>query len=198
MEEHSINHYSTFSNLKASIVERVIRTLKTKMWVQFSYQGSYKWLDILENIVSDYNNTRHTVTGLAPNKVTKKNEKEILTRAFSPVKTIDPTKPKFKTQDFVRISKYRDAFQKGYTPNWSNEIFKIDKVRQTNPRVYLLTDADGEEIQGTFYGSELQKVAYPDIYLVEKVLKTKGNMAYVKWLGFSNRHNSWIKKSDLT
>ena len=197
MQEYNINHYSTFSNLKASIVERCIRTIKNQMWKQFSLQGNYKWLNILDKIVSKYNNTKHSVIGISPAKVTKKNEKEILARAFSPIKTIDPRPAKFKVGDFVRISKYREAFQKGYTPNWSNEIFKINNIRKTNPCVYLLTDVNNSNIQGTFYSQELQKVHYPDIYLVEKVLKSKGNKVYVKWLGFDNRHNSWINKSDV-
>lgn len=198
MEKYDVNHYSTYSNLKASIVERVIRTLKSRLWKQFSLQGTYKWLDILDKIISDYNNTRHSVIGIAPAKVNKKNEKEIVARAYSHLKTVDPLAAKFKVGDFVRISKYREAFQKGYTPNWSNEIFKVTKVRQTNPRVYLLTDANDENIQGTFYSQELQKVQYPNVYLIERVLKKKNNKIYVKWLGFDNKHNSWINKSELT
>lgn len=198
METLNINHYSTFSNLKASIVERVIRTLKTRMWKQFSLQGNYKWLEDLNKLLLDYNNTRHSVIGIAPNKVTKKNEKDILAKAYSHVKIIDPMPAKFKVGDFVRISKYREAFEKGYTPNWSNEIFKVAKVRQTNPRVYLLTDHSGQDIQGTFYKQELLKVQYPDIYLVERVLKKKGSKLFVSWLGFGKEHNSWINKSELT
>lgn len=198
METLNINHYSTFSNLKASIVERVIRTLKTRMWKQFSLQGNYKWLEDLNKLLLDYNNTRHSLIGIAPNKVTKKNEKDILAKAYSHVKIIDPMPAKFKVGDFVRISKYREAFEKGYTPNWSNEIFKVAKVRQTNPRVYLLTDHSGQDIQGTFYKQELLKVQYPDIYLVERVLKKKGSKLFVSWLGFGKEHNSWINKSELT
>lgn len=168
------------------------------MWKQFSLQGNYKWLDDLNKLLSDYNNTRHSVIGIAPSKVTKKNEKVILARAYSHVKIIDPIPAKFKVDDFVRISKYREAFEKGYTPNWSNEIFKVAKVRQTNPRVYLLTDHSGQEIHGTFYNQELLKVQYPDIFLVEKILRKKGDKLFVKWLGFSNAHNSWIDKSEFT
>lgn len=197
MKKFAINHYSTYSNLKASIVERVIRTLKSRMWKQFSLQGNYKWLDILDKIVSEYNNTIHSVTGIAPAKVTKQNEKEILNRAYSQLKVVDPKPAKFQVNDYVRISKYRDAFQKGYTPNWSNEIFKVTKVRQTNPRVYLLTDSNGEEIQGTFYTSELQKVQFPDIYLVEKILKRKKGQVYIKWLGLPSKFNSWVNSSEL-
>ena len=198
MDEYNINHYSTYSNLKASIVERVIRTLKTRLWKQFSLLGTYKWIDIIDKIVYDYNNTKHSVTGFKPKEVNKKNEKEILSRVYSPIKMIDPTKPKFKVGDFVRISKYRQAFAKGYTPSWTNETFKITKVRQTNPRVYQLSELNGDEILGTFYTEELQTAKYHDMFLIEKVIKKRGNQVFVKWLGFDNKHNSWINKSELT
>lgn len=197
MNKFNINHYSTYSNLKASIVERVNRTLKNLMWKKFSLQGNYKWLDILTGIVSKYNNSKHRTIGLKPVEVNKNNEKIILKYAYTFPKTVDPKPPKFKKDDFVRISKYREAFQKGYTPNWSNEVFQIKKVKLTNPRVYLLKDEQNEDIQGGFYEDELQKVKYPDVYLVEKVLKRKADKVYVKWLGMDKSHNSWIPKSEL-
>ena len=80
------------------------------MWKQFSLQGNYKWLNILDKNVFKYNNTTHSFTGISPAEVTKENEKDILARAFSAIKTIDPRPAKFKVGDFVRISKYREAF----------------------------------------------------------------------------------------
>lgn len=197
MKKYEINHYSTFSNLKASIVERVNRTLKNIMWRQFTIQGNYKWLDILEKIVQNYNNTVHRTTGYKPNSVDSKNAQEILSNSYSHLKTVDPKKPKLKVNDFVRISKHREAFDKGYTPNWSSEIFQIQKIQLTNPTTYLLKDYNNEEVQGGFYEEELQKVKYPDVYLVEKILKQKGDKVYVKWLGFGNSNNSWILKNDI-
>lgn len=195
MKKYGIHHYSTFSNLKASIVERVIKTLKSLLWKQFSLQGSYKWLNILPEIVDKYNNTRHTTTGAIPSKVTDKNAH--LITSFWHLKTVDPKKPRFRKDEYVRISKKRHVFKKGYTPNWSTEVFKIKKVRLTNPTTYILEDIKGEEIQGGFYTEELQKVKHPDVYLVEKVLRKKDNKLYVKWLGFDSSHNSWINKQDL-
>lgn len=197
MNKFKINHYSTYSNLKASVVERVNRTLKNLMWKQFSLQGNYKWLDILPEIVEKYNNTKHTNTGMKPEDVKKKDEKHLLQTVYSHLKTVDPRKQKFRVNDSVRISKYREAFSKGYTPNWSNEVFKIWKVRNTNPTTYLLEDQEGNQIEGGFYEHEIQNVKYPNIYLVEKVLRRKGSKLYVKWLGLNNTHNSWINKNEL-
>lgn len=197
MEKWKINHYSTYSNLKASIVERVNRTLKNLMWKKFSLQGNYKWFDILPEIVKKYNNTKHRTIGCKPVDVKKKDERQILLSSYTHPKIIDQQFTKFKKGDFVRISKYREAFKKGYTPNWSNEVFQIEEVRLTNPTTYLLQDQKNEKIKGGFYGYELQKVKYPDVYLIEKVLRRKGNKVYVKWLGLDKSHNLWISKENI-
>lgn len=196
MKQYKINHYSVYSNKKACIVERVIRTIKNMIWKAFSLQGSYQWLDLLDEIVNRYNNTKHTSIGIAPSKVNKKNEKSILNRFYNHIKMSD-MKTKFKVGDYVRISKYRSVFEKGYTPNWSNEIFKIWKVNLTNPTTYMLKDEKDENILGAFYELELQKVKQPGVYLVEKILRRRGNKVYVKWLGFGDDRNSWIDKKNV-
>lgn len=197
MERWKINHYSSFSSLKASVVERLNRTLKQQMWKTFSLRGDYKWVDVLQDIVSKYNDTVHRTIGMKPKDVKKKHEKYLLQHAYSNLKTVDPKRPKFKVNDNVRISKYREVFSKGYTPNWSNEIFKVFQVKPTNPTTYILNDTEGNQIQGGFYEYELQKAKFPDIYLVEKILRRKGNKLYIKWLGLSNKHNSWVLKNQI-
>lgn len=197
LKKFNINHYSSYSDLKSSIVERCNRTLKGMMWKRFSLQGSHKWLDILPQVVNKYNSTVHSTTGLKPKNVTRRHTNLLLNTVYSKVKTIDPRKPKFKVGDSVRISKYRAVFDKSYEPNWSNEIFTVIKVRLTNPRTYLLKDYTGDDIKGSFYDFELQRTKHPHTYLVEKVLKRRGNSMFVKWLGFSKKHNSWITKKNV-
>lgn len=114
-----------------------------------------------------------------------KNEKTILSSSFNRIKIVSPIQ-KFKVGDSVRISKYRELFSKGYTPNWSNEIFTIDKIQLTNPTTYLLKDETGDSMQGGFYEQELQRTKHPHVYLIEKVLRKKGNKILVKWLGHKN------------
>ena len=106
-------------------------------------------------------------------------------------------KPKFKVGEKVRISKFKHVFEKGYTPNWTTEIFTINKIRNTVPFTYMLKDYRNDTIVGSFYEQELLKVQNPDVCLIEKVMKRNGNKIFVKWLGFDNSHNSWINKSDL-
>jgi hypothetical protein len=173
MKKRKINHYSTFSSIKASIVERVNRTLKQLMWVQFSFQGNYKWVNILDKIANEYNNKYHSTIKTTPANVKKSNERSILKSIYTHIKLAN-VHNKFSVGDHVRISKHRQIFDKSYTDNWSNEIFIVKKVKLTNPTTYLLKDVQGEDILGGFYEEELQKVKHSDIYLVEKVLRKKG------------------------
>lgn len=194
MKKYNINHYSSFSTKKSSIVERVNRTLKSKMYKEFSINGSFRWYDLLDKIIAKYNITKHRTLGMAPADVNKSNEQMLLKSVYNYPTITYAHISKFRTGDLVRISKYRGVFNKGYTPNWSNEIFTISKVQYTDPITYLLKDSQDHDIKGCFYTEELLKVKHPDVYLVEKVLKKKGNMIFVKWLGFDNSHNSWIHK----
>lgn len=196
MKKYNINHYQVFSEKKASIVERVNRTLKGMMWKEFSLQGSYKWVNILQKIVDTYNNKVHRTIGMKPTQVSKKNEKHLLNTVYSHMKISHP-KRKFKVNDYVRISKVRGVFDKKYLPNWSTEIFQVTKVQLTNPTTYLLKDENNRNVLGAFYQEQLSKVKYPDVFLVEKVLKRRGNKVFVKWIGFSDKHNSWIDSNNI-
>ena len=197
MKKHGVNHYSTYSTMKSSIVERLNRTLKTMMWKEFSFQGSYKWLQLLPKIIEKYNSTVHGTTGFKPKDVTKRNEKSILETSYDNRKVMDRKPIKYPVGTSVRVSKYREAFDKGYTPNWSTEIFKVDKVQFTNPTTYILRDEKNEVVKGGFYEEELQRAKHPDIFLVEKVLRRKGNQVFVKWLGLDKTHNSWISNNNI-
>jgi hypothetical protein len=196
LADRNIHLYSTFTTKKAAICERFNRTLKNKMWKKFSYRGPHKWIDILQSLIHEYNNTKHRTIRMKPIDVKYSDEDHLLNSVYSlnaPLKT----KTKFKLGDFVRISKYKHVFSKGYTPNWTTELFKIRKVQQTNPITYLLIDLRGDNINGSFYNEELQKVDDPKLYLVERIIRKKGNKVRVKWLGFDSSHNSWIDESKI-
>lgn len=196
VKKYNIHHYSTYSNLKASICERFNRTLKNKMWKQFSLQGNYKWLQILPGLIEDYNNTVHRTIGIKPKDVTIQNSAEVSIK-FVRIANANRIKPRLKVGDKVRVSRIKQLFEKGYIPNWSTEIFTVSRVAATDPVTYHLIDYQNNPISGGFYEQELSKVKYPDIYLVEKVLRRRGNQVYVKWLGFDDSHNSWINTNDL-
>ena len=103
-------------------------------------------------------------------------------------------KPKFKVGDSVRLSKYKTVFEKGYTPNWGTEIFTITKIQDTNPITYKLKDYYNNDVKGAHYEFQMQKVKYPDGYLIEKILKRRPGEILVKWLGMGNVYNQWIKE----
>lgn len=199
VSNYNINHYSTYTTKKASIAERLIRTLKSKMYKEFSFKGNYKWIDgTLDKVVHEYNHTPHRTIGLCPAQVKQGNKQLVLGR-YSKIAASNLLckRKNLKVNDFVRISKYKGAFEKGFTPNWSTELFQIVKVQDTSPITYLIKDANHQPILGAFYREELQKTKHPHIYLIEKILKRKGNKMYVKWLGLPLTENSWINKTDI-
>jgi hypothetical protein len=189
MKKYDINHYSTYSVTKASMAERAIRTIKNELYKEFSLRGKYKWIDILDDVITRYNNRKHSTIKMKPIEVTHRTKLS----AFNHVKIMG--KGRFQIGDVVRISKFKSIFEKGYTPNWSTELFKIVKIQITNPVTYKLEDMHGRPIEGGFYEYELQKTHNPDIYLIEKVLRRKGQKLYVKWLGLNER--TWIDKTHL-
>jgi hypothetical protein len=190
MKQHKINHYNTFSKLKASIVERFNRTLKEKMWKRFTAENTDQWIDFLQDIVEKYNNTKHRTIGLKPSEVNNKNKHLVLERLRTSKTPLN--KSKFHIGDIVRISKSKTIFDKGYVGNWTEELFKIYKVKNTTPVVYLLEDLAGEKLQGSFYNQELKQTKIPDYFRIEKVLETKQNKIKVRWKGYDSRFDSWI------
>lgn len=195
MKRYHINHYSTFSPIKASIAERVIRTLKEKLYIQFSLRGKYNWINILDDVTHKYNDTVHRTIRMKPRNVTKLKEKALLASVYNHPKIV--TKQRYSIGDVVRISKYKSLFDKGYTPNWTTELFRVAKVQFTNPTTYLLNDINDRPILGSFYDLELQKAKHHDVYLVEKILRRKDAQVFVKWLGLPSNENSWVDKRNV-
>ena len=111
-------------------------------------------------------------------------------------KEINNKDPQFKVGDHIRISKYKNIFAEGYTPNWSEEVFVIKKVKNTVLWTYVINDLNGEKITRTFYEKELQK-ANQEEFRIEKVIKRKVHKIYVKWKGYDNSFNSGIEKKTL-
>ena len=111
-------------------------------------------------------------------------------------KEVNDKDPKFKVGDPARISKYKNIFAKGYTLNWSEEIFVTKEIKNTVPWTYVLNDLNGEEIIGTFYEKELQKINQEE-FRIEKVIKKKESKLYVKLKGYDNSFTTWIDKKDL-
>ena len=111
--------------------------------------GKNVYYDVLDDIVNEYNNTKHNTIKIEPIDV--KNNKSVY------IYEHNEKDSRFKVGDRVRISKFRNIFAKRYTPNWSRELFIVDKINDTVPYTYNFKDINGEEIIGSFYDRELQK-----------------------------------------
>ena len=178
--------YSIHNAEKFVFAERFIRTLKTKIYKYLTSISKNVYIDKLDDIVNEYNNTYHRTIKMKPVDV-----KDNTYIDFK--KEVNDKDPKFKVGNHVRISKYKNIFAKGYTPNWSEEVFVIKKVKNTVTWTYVINDLNGEKIIGTFYEKELQKTNQQE-FRIEKVMKRKSDKLYVKWIGYDN---GWIDKKDL-
>ena len=197
-EDHNIKIYYTNSNLKAVVIDRFNRSLREFMMKKFVKSNNTVWYNILSELIKTYNNRYHRTIKMKPINVNKTNEKYIKNNFY----TYDVTnkKPKFKINGIVRISlKRRELFDKSSANiKWSEELFKIYKINKSNVITYQLKDMNNEIIKGQFYEKEFQLTKNTTgEYVIEKVLKTKGNQMYVKWRGYSNNFNSWTNKSDI-
>ena len=148
LSDNDINMYSTYNEGKSVVAERFIRTLKNKLYKHMTATDKNVYYDVLDDVVNEYNNTKHSTIKMKPIDV--KNNKRVY------IDEHNEKNSKFKVGDRVRISKFKNIFVKGYTPNWSSEIFIVDKINDTVPYTYNLKDLNNEEIIDSFYDKELQ------------------------------------------
>ena len=145
-----ISLYSMHNEGKSVVAERFIRTLKSKLYKHMTAVLRDVYYDVLDDVVKKYNNKWHSTIKIKPKDVGDDNFTEYVDEP-------NEKSPKFKVDDRVRISKYKNVFAKGYTPNWSEEVFVVSKVKNTVPWTYEINDWNGEKVVGTFYEKELQK-----------------------------------------
>ena len=150
LSDNDIIMYSTYNEGKSVVAERFIRTLKNKLYKHMTATGKNVYYDVLDDVVNKYNNTKHSTIKMKPIDV-KDNNKRVY------VDEHNEKDSRFKVGDRARISKFKNIFAKRYTPNWSTEIFIVDKINDTIPYTYNLKDLNDEEIIDSFYDRELQK-----------------------------------------
>ncbi len=198
----NIHWFATNSEFKASIVERFNRTLKSLMWKYFTDMGNKRWIDVIPDLVSNYNHRKHSSIGMTPAEASKKENESVVRMNLYPgdISNQSSTQPKFKVGDLVRISKYKTPFSKSYEGNFTNETFKISKVLNTVPPTYKVKDFNGEEILGSFYAEQLSRFNNVDNeWEIEEILKRRTRNGrkevLIKWKGYSGDFNSWIPSS---
>lgn len=206
--EKAIHHFASESDQKAAMAERFNRTLKGRMWRYFTANNTYRYVDVLDDLLHAYNHAKHRTIGMAPADVKVEHEDVIWNRMYpckKMKKNSSSSSNPLKPNDKVRLSKMKNTFEKGYMPNWTEEIFNISSKSQ-GPRqtVYKLRDWADEPIKGIFYPEEVQKVVTKadKTFRIEKILKRKkvaaGKKLYlVKWRGYPDKFNSWIDSRDV-
>ena len=147
LQDNYIITYSTNNEGKSVFAERFIRTLKIKIYKYMTSISKNVYIDKLNAVVNKYNNTHHTTIKMKPIDVKDYTNKEI-----------NYKHPKFKVSDYVRISKYKNIFAKGYMPSWSEEVFVVDKIKNTVPWTYVINDLNGEEITVHFTKMNFKKL----------------------------------------
>ena len=195
LRENNIRHYTSENDdIKASVVERFNRTFKGVMWRYLTRVSTGRYVAVLPQLVSSYNNTYHRSIKMTPSDVNVQNESIVRKRLYPMQNTNIGWK--YKVGQSVRMKQTKRVFKKGYEPSWTEEIFTISSLYPSDPPTYILKDLDGEEIKGKFYEQEIQPVKPTDTYVVEKVLKTrrrgKRTEYFVKWRNYPDKFNSWV------
>ena len=190
LSRKNIKLYSTENEEKSSVAERFNRTIKQKMWKMFSANNNTIYVDKIDELLKNYNSSFHRSVQMSPKSASDiKNTHQVFANLYSDEIYKQVKKPKFRIGDRVRISKYkRKLFDKGFTPNWTEEIFVINEILHTKPVTYRVVDLQGETVTGSFYEPELQKTTQ-EIFRIEKVIRrdNKRQRALVKWSGYPGK-----------
>ena len=205
MKNYNIVHFTSKNNeIKCSVVERFNRTLKSKMFKYFTHVGNYKYVNILDKFVNAYNHTVHRSIKMRPVAV-KSYEKEVFYNLYGHSNERDLLKsyikPVLSVGDSVRIKYELTNFDKKYHPNWTDQIFVINKViiKHHKPLYELKTEHD-DILKKKFYPEEILKINNSSTYRVDKIIKSKiidnKKYLYVKWFNYPDKYNSWIRAED--
>lgn len=208
LKKENVKHFYSRSDTKSSMAERVIKTIKSKLFKYMQQNNTKRWIDVLEDFVNAYNNSYHSSIKMTPKQATTSKSYTVWKNQYykSPVRELKPTKPKrerpykFNVDDYVKIVVKRSPFQREYNQRYTTEVFKITKKRKKGDiSLYNIKDLNNEGIIGDFQDQELTKVIVPDdkVYKIDKVIKTrtrKGVKEYlVSWQGWPSKFNSWVQ-----
>lgn len=206
LQKYSINYYTTRNTeTKCAVVERFNRTLRSRMFKYFTAKGTRKYINVLNDLVISYNNRIHSSIGMKPSSVKSEHTKKIFKKLYGENSKRSLLKKLYgKTVlivgDQVRVSYMSNPLDKGYYPNWTDEVFEVSEaINDVKRPQYRINDSTGQTLQGRFYPEEIQKVE-GDRFRV-KILKkrTKGGVkeAYVSWLNYPTTANSWVPWSSV-
>ena len=158
LRKHGVKHFVHLSDPKAAIAERVIKSVKDRLFRYFTHKNTLRYVNILPQLVKSYNNTTHSSLNEKPANVSTRNEKQLFKHQYGDyLKKTHKNEP-FKPGDTVILTKIRKTFAKGYQPKWTKEKFTVIDKLNSNPPVWRVIDQDNNILEGTFYAHQLQKV----------------------------------------
>ena len=210
-KEKGITHFTTHNEKQANYVERVIKTIKSKIYKYIHSTNSEKYIDVLQDIVSAYNNRWHKGIKMEPINVNNTNENKLWWQMYWPKQEISKKRKKgkrnafkFNIGDQVRISGVKTALGREYHTKWSGEVFKISGrfIRQEQP-LYRIVDWFDEPVKGTFYTNEIQGVHIneDEVFTIDHIIKYRGigskKEAKVRWKDWPKKFDSWILHSTI-
>ena len=202
LEDRKITLYSTHQDVKSSVVERLIRTIRKLVKQHFIMTNSNVWFNVLPTLIEKYNDKYHTSIKMTPRQAMDPKNHDAVYKSQIPNQNEEqiPIKyPKFLVGDQVRISRKKMTFKKEADIGWSEEIFVIDKYVPANPPVYKLKDLLNREVDGTFYTEQLLPT-HQKLFRIDRVLRKskKGKkQLYVSWHGYDSSFRSWIDANDV-
>ncbi|GFS29188.1 uncharacterized transposon-derived protein F54H12.3 [Trichonephila inaurata madagascariensis] len=127
------------------------------MWKFFTEKNTKRYIDVVDKLEYSYNNTWHRSIQMTPASVTETNQSQVWENLYGKQNNKKVSKPNYRLNDTVRISKEKLLFEKGYEQNWTREIFTIHQIIRRNPVVYKLKDLAGEVIRVLFMNSNFKK-----------------------------------------
>jgi hypothetical protein len=205
LDHFGIELFSIYSHTKAAHVERLNRTVKGMLEKIFTATNTKNWVSHIDDVMHLYNNRKHRSIGMTPNEVPQRVEEayETMYASWSPGME-RPLKDKFPLGTRVRLSKQKHTFGRGYEANWSTEEFFISgrRIMKDGKVMYKVKDSNQEEIHGSFYPEELQRVdRKEEIYQIDAILDERGRgkkkEVLVAWQGYPDTFNSWVPASSL-
>ena len=174
LEKYNIKIFSTNSDKKLQIIERFNRTLKLRMGKLFDSQNSFRYIDKLDDLVNNYNSTVNSTVKMKPIDAIKPENYDLLINNYYENYENKINYKIFEVGGVVRIPMYLSAFTKEISGKWTRELFKILKINDTKPITYNIVDLNNEQIEGTFYAEELQKIdksVLDEPFKIEKIVK---------------------------
>jgi hypothetical protein len=206
LRKEGVHHFVAYNPIHASYAERVIRTLKGKLYRFFTDRQTHSYIEYLDDMVDGYNDTIHRSTGMRPVDIQESNSQEVYEKLYLPQQIAEEKKAikyKFEVGDKVYLLRDRATFNKGYKETYFQEIFEIIRRTPTQPPRYKLADMLKEELNGSFYAQQLAKVTYNAdmLFRIEKVVRyrktDKGKEALVRWQGYPPKFDTWMDVNEI-